>query len=169
MSEKYGKGYDHLDDAAAAALMRLSVQPRWADQEYMGLLIKGEDGKYYRTNFQTQGSRHSSEWTGYPGGQVAGVVHNHPASRSGNKYPSTHFSPEDINTARSMNVPSYVTTPQHLSIPAQVRHTPDRKTNATQPIAGEEFLAEFPWEEFKQHMMRQILERAPNDPRGLMR
>lgn len=153
---RYGRGYEHVDDAAAAALMALEFQPRVDGQEYMGLLVKDpETGLTYRTNFQTKGSRDSSEWTGYPDGKVVGVAHNHPAPRTGQNYPGTHLSVQDLNTARQMGVPSYVAAVAELKggrrAPAsQVKYTPNTKTKATAPRAGEELLAQFPIEEFLQ-------------------
>src|SRR5690554_6546080 len=95
----FGQGYEQIDDAAAAALMLLARQPRADKQEYMGLLVRDpETGLVYRTDFQTQGSRDSSAWTGFPGGQIVGLVHNHPAPRVGDRYPATHFSGTDVNT-----------------------------------------------------------------------
>jgi hypothetical protein len=181
MSEKnYGKGWDNIDDAAAAALMLLAHQPRVDNQEYMGLLVKGADGKYYRTALQTQGKRTASEWRGYPDGRLAGIVHNHPVEDEDNShgYGPQVFSDTDVNMARENNVPSYIAKMVAGGLPVESRYTPGVSGTFRAPgpgkrpvelAIGDQFLAEFPWEEFKQHMMRQILERAPNDPRGLMR
>jgi hypothetical protein len=154
MADRFGLGYDVADDAAAAALMALARQPRASEQEYMGMIVQDPStGKFYRTGFQTDGSRTSSSWTGIPYGAPAGVVHNHPAARTGNRYPSTHFSMPDVDTARGMGVPSYITTPQQgAPITAQRKYAPDRKTQAVAPQAGEEFLAQFPIEEFLQQI-----------------
>ena len=109
MAERFGKGYDNADDAAAAALMALNFQPRVADQEYMGLIYQDpSDGKFYRTNFQTQGQRGASEWRGSLEGKAAGLVHNHPMHSERSAYKSTDFSPADVGTAQSMKVPSFI-------------------------------------------------------------
>lgn len=190
MAGKYGKGHEHLDDAAAAALFMLGLQPKASGREYMGMLIQDpNDGKYYRTGFQTDGNRSSSSYRGVyrdkdgpvteDGYPVRGIVHNHPAERGGEWIPNTHFSPNDISTREALsNVPSYVAAMnpskqkgwRSNDVVMGEDRASFRDTNGIVETApGEEFLGEFPWEEFKQHLMRTLLERAPNDPRGLLR
>ena len=174
---RYGKGYDNVDDAAAAALMWLAHQPRNSNQEYMGLLFQDPtDQKYYRTEFQTEGKHDTSSYTGAPDGRIAGIVHNHPPQRAGDHYPSTDFSFTDAATAEANKVPSYIVG---LGVSGDADRkfvpkgdlTPGQIKTLAQRLGGEHgqpFLAQFPIEEFKIFLMRKLLDRAPNDPRGLM-
>lgn len=156
MAERFGKGYDNIDDAAAAALMALSFQPRVKNQEYMGLLVQDPvTGQIYRTGFQTEGKQMSSSWTGTPDGRVVGVAHNHPMPRAKDRYPHTNFSLADIDTATDLKVPSYIAAMQSVG-PSQ-----DRKFVQTGGITGggagapgQEFLAQFPIDEMLQQMAR---------------
>lgn len=149
---RYGKGYEHVDDAAAAALMALEFQPRVRNQEYMGLLIRDpQTGLVYRTDFQTQGARLSAEWQGHPDGQAVGVAHNHPARAiNAQGYPGTFFSPGDQATAAGMKVPSYVAAMERSGTAQQRRLRTDK--NIGKPREGEEFLAQFPIDEFLQYI-----------------
>lgn len=154
MAERfYGKGYDHVDDAAAAALMALNYQPRVGDQEYMGLLVEGPDGKIYRSDFQTQARAHSSEWSGIPLGRPVGIVHNHPKQQIGDRYSSTYFSNQDANTAYALQAPSYIAAIQHNAPSADRKlDAPPHRTAGVKP--GNEFLAQFPIDEMLQQQAR---------------
>jgi hypothetical protein len=164
---RYGKGYEHVDDAAAAALMLLERQPRAKDQEYMGLLVRDpETGLVYRTEFQTAGERHTSSWRGTPDHPVAGIVHNHPTMRPHDKTPHTEFSPADLGTAAQLGTPSYVTAMMPKGVARQVklgrqRKTYDMITDKKQTGVGEEFLAQFPIEEFMQYIARERRAKNP--------
>lgn len=156
----FGKGYDNIDDAAAAALMALAFQPRVQGQEYMTVLVKDpQTGLYRREAFQTQGNSHASEWTGRPSGPLAGLVHSHPAPGVGDRYASTSFSAADVNTQRETQVPSYVAAmdfaPHGKSQTSQDRkYSSTSRAKAAGPSAGEEFLAQFPIEELIAHIDR---------------
>lgn len=155
----YGKGYDNLDDAAAAALFMLSLQPRVQGQEYMTLLVRDPStGMIRREAFQTQGQRDRSAWTGHPEGQVEGVVHSHPPPRTGDKYRSTMFSAADIGTAHDLGKPSYIAAmgyaPEGQTPVSQDRRYTPQGRPAPRPMAGEEFLAQFPIEELIAHIDR---------------
>jgi len=155
MADWYGQGYDNIDDAAAAALMALSYQPHADLQEYIGVLVQDPiTGKIYRSGFQTQGSNNTSSWTGYPGGKIIGIAHTHPTEHKGNRYPSTNFSVTDVNQARKIGEPSYVTTPSRAGPNADLKYTPETKDVASKPVPGQEFLAQFPIEEMLQQMAR---------------
>lgn len=155
----FGKGYDNIDDAAAAALTLIERQPRAEGAEYMALLVRDPNtGKIYRTDLQTQGKRGTSSWQGYPDGEIVGVVHNHPAPTRNDRYPATMFSGTDIGTATQLGgVPSYIAAMRdsgrgprsdHRRLPKDT--SPDR----TSPIEGEQFLAQIPIDLIFQLMAR---------------
>jgi proteasome lid subunit RPN8/RPN11 len=176
MADKYGKGWDNLDDAAGAALYLLAQQPRAHEQEYMGLLFQDpKDGKYYRTGFQTQGRREQSSWTGSPEGRIAGVVHNHPQRKTGDVYPPNHFSDTDVKSADTYGENSYIVAAEpNKPVPDQRLYAPGR-TRTYRPGSlrdpsglrhslGEEFLSEFPMDEAKTAMVERIRSsRLPED------
>lgn len=152
----YGNPYNTVDDAAAAALMALGYQPRVHNQEYMGMIVKNPaDGKYYRTDFQTQGDRMNSSWRGYPGGQVAAIVHSHPAQQMGDKYPHTDFSSSDVSSADQLHVPNYIAAMQPDGSPSQERrYTQGESKPLTYGAQGDRFLAEYPIDEQLQFIER---------------
>lgn len=147
----FGGHYDTPEDAAAAALLAIEYAPRAANQEYMTLLVEDPTTKRIRREaMQTQGSATKSEWSGYPQGPIRGLVHNHPVPRQGARYRHTMFSQEDINSARLLQVPAYVAAMQEKGAASNRLYQPTRnRALATQPIEGEEFLAQYPIEELK--------------------
>lgn len=156
----YGKGYDNVDDAAAAALMMLGYQPRVQNQEYMGMIVKNQsDGKYYRTDFQTQGSRDTSSWRGYPGGKVSAIVHSHPAKGLMDRYPHTDFSTTDVDMANQLKVPNYIAAMGQDGQPSQERKYVQGENESVRGGAqGNQFLAEIPIDEMKAMWARKIMQ-----------
>lgn len=149
----YSFGYQHIDDAAAAALMALEYLPGVADQEYMALLVQDpKTGLITRTDAQTQGKRNESKWTGRPGGKLAGIVHSHPAQQTGDRYPATHFSAADVSAANATKAPIYLTAIAPKGQAADARKYSPRASHKDLPRPGAEFLAQFPIEELLQHV-----------------
>lgn len=175
----YGKQYDTVDDAASAALMWIARQPNAIQQEYMALLFRDpETLKYFRGEFKTSGRRASVGASFEPLGQVAGIVHNHPGMQQQDHYPHTWFSGTDIDQAKKDQVPNYIAAMNEPGAATEKRFRPGktsvRRTDPRDPLSityskGEDFLSQFPIDEFKQLLMREVLGRNPNDPRGLKR
>jgi hypothetical protein len=150
--------YASLDDAAAAFSWML---PRlFADapqQEYMSALLP--DGSYSPP--QTSGQKGKVK-VQLPA-TLTGLVHNHPELGARRDLRSVggaeQFSDGDRQTMRQLGVPSYIATPSGRL----KRLTPG---NGAKP---REVLAQFPVDEFRDYLMQRLLERAPDDSRGLMR
>lgn len=154
----FGQPYDNVDDAAAAALLALSMQPRVDMQEYMALLVKEQNGKFRRTEFQTQRDPNTSSWEGRPEGSVAGIVHNHPAQKLGDLYPQTMFSREDLLTSEKFKNPSYIAAIKRGE-PSQDRvYSPTgvQPKEIKGPAEGQQFLAQYPIEELKMQIAKRI-------------
>jgi hypothetical protein len=175
----YGLPKDHIDDAAAAALFALEQQPNVSMQEYMALLVKDHNGKYRRTEFQTQGSPMTSSWTGTVDGKPSGMVHNHPKSTSGDRYPRTHFSDTDTHNAVEHNNRSYITAidptkkvnehRQFVPGETETYNASDRGNRPKVHSQGDELLAEFPIEEQKLAIARRLqMSKMPLDMKRQM-
>lgn len=142
--------YD-LDDAAARALALLQ-----GEHEQVGLLYE-QDGQIVHTAPQGQGrSRRSSGRFEIPAGSLRGIYHSHPPE-------GVTFSRKDIETAIRLGVPSYIAVGNQI-----LRYDP-RPMDLLKPInqPGVDVLAMIPIQELIMAMARDILGRAPNDPRGL--
>src|SRR5690606_40067003 len=91
------------------------------------------------------------------------IVHNHPPpkQRRGSMLDvdveRTSFSPDDLKQAKRLGVPSYIAAGNKLR-----RYDP--ATGRTQDV-----LAEIPIDEIMRDLMIRLLNRDPNDPRGLYR
>lgn len=150
---------DNLDDAAAAALWLL----RNATREEIGLLYESQQG-IERTPTQDSGdTRRAGGRFAIPPGSLRGIFHNHPprelgrGARGAEDPEREQFSGDDTRQARELGVPSYISAGDKV-----LRYDPStRKT--------EEVLAEFPMDEFRAYLMRTLLDRTADDPRGLMR
>jgi hypothetical protein len=164
--KNYGRPYDHIDDAAAAALFAIEQQPNVSMQEYMALLVRDADNKYRRSAFQTQNSKMTSSWTGIPDGTPVGTVHNHPRAEKGDRYPRTHFSDTDVGTARDNDERAYITAidpkaavnQQRVFDPDTTRtyNAADARERPQIQSAGDELLAQFPIDEQKLMIARRI-------------
>lgn len=155
---------DALDNAAYAALLAIERRPRGHIDEHIGLLYQDpETGSVLSTNPQSTGQR--SKATGaftVPTGSARGIFHNHPAQGQHrslrNVGGAEQFSNGDISTAKQLGLPSYIMTPKGMFL----RYDPS--SGDTDPV-----LVEYPIEEAKRRMMAEILNRSPDDPRGLRR
>lgn len=146
--------YDDLDNAAAAALWMLPYRedPR---VEHMGALYASGEGFERTGTVSRGGSEHVRGALTIPEqGALRALFHNHP----GTERSSEDLSPDDKAQARRLRVPSYISTP------SGGLRVFDPTKNRTADV-----VAEFPWDEFKAYLMQKLLDRAPDDPRGLKR
>lgn len=149
-----------MDDAAAAALWMLSLEHD-SRRERIGLLY-GDDYKRTPTRGQGEGDSAGGAFA-IPRGSLRALFHNHPDTTSGardlrNAGGGERFSSDDVEQARKLKVPSYISTPSG----AVRRYEPS--TGGTSDV-----LAQFPIDEFRAYLMKKLLDREPDDPRGLMR
>lgn len=147
-----------LDDAAAAALAFIDLnKPR--SFEHLGLLY--EQGEAIRrTDTRSSNDRESARGRfAVPSGSLRGLFHNHPLGpyENSRRTPRAQFSPDDVEQARALGVPSYISAGDRV-----MRYDPDTG-------ASEEVLAQFPMDEFRAYLMRTLLDRSADDPRGLTR
>lgn len=143
--------YDNLDDAAEAALFMLS-RTKSPTLEHLGALYQNGDG-VDRTNTIDGGRTDARGALAVPRGSLLALFHNHPPEDAQGK-----FSEADKDQARRLNVPSYISTTSG-------------RTKRFDPNTGktEDVLATFPIEEFKAFLMKRLLNREPDDPRGLLK
>ena len=146
-----------LDDRAAAALWMLALE-RDPGVEHIGALYA--DGERIARTATVSSGQNGKVKGGLtvPTGSLRGLFHNHPTRGGRLEMTGELFSKDDRAQAAQLDVPSYISTPKgHV-----------RKYD---PTRGEtsDVLAAFPWDEFKSHLMRTLLDRAPDDPRGLMK
>jgi hypothetical protein len=91
--------------AAAHALAAKFKSQKDDNKETAGILYKKPNGKFvYSTTLHGTGD-HFELQAGLPKGHaIAGILHTHPTDA----IESQVFSPDDINIAKHLNVPSYV-------------------------------------------------------------
>ena len=153
------KDWRALDDAAAAALWALRNEP----MEHIGLLY--EQGGIRATPTATTNRRSTTGGAfQIPKGSLRALFHNHPARKKRGGMASesrdrtrTDFSEDDIAQARRLGVPSYIAAGPKLR-----RYDP--ATGRTEDV-----LAEIPIDVIVRDLMVRLLNRDPNDPRGLYR
>lgn len=139
-----------IDDAAAAALWAIQN----AQQEHIGLLY-GQGGEVRATPTQTQSRRASTGGAfSIPRGSLLGLFHNHPSrmkrgktATDGRDRMRTEFSPDDIEQARALGVPSYIAAGSKLR-----RYDP--ATGRTEDV-----LAEIPIDEIAAYFRAQLTKR----------
>jgi hypothetical protein len=140
-----------LDDAAAAALYALAREPR----EHMGALYADGD-RIGRTGTVTSGGKGGVKGSlSVPAGMLRALFHNHPTSKAGDAE-RARFSPDDRAQANRLGVPSYIAAGDRIR-----RYAPGEGES--------DVLAQFPIEEMRAYLMRALLNREPDDPRGLRR
>ena len=147
-----------LDDIAAQALWPL----RGERIEHIGLLY--DDGGTIRATDTAAGRRASARGTfGIPAGSLVGIFHNHPLSgRAKKDAQRRQFSPDDVQNAERLGVPSYIIAGGMLR-----RYDPGTPHAglAYSNVPGKDVLAEIPIDVIRAELMAR-LGRAPDDPRG---
>jgi hypothetical protein len=141
-----------LDDAAAAALFAIQD----AKVENIGALYRDGAG-VARTPTRSSGGDTSVRGTlKIPAGSLLALFHNHPPLGR-DDFERGRFSRDDLQQAQMLRVPSYISAGDRIR-----RYDPSSGKT-------EDVLAAFPWDEFKTYLMQKLLQRAPDDPRGLLR
>lgn len=149
-------GYADIDDAAAAFAWMLPRREALARQfEFASGIVPLETGGYGYSEPKT--SREKGSFSVPLPRAMQALIHNHP-SYGGLTSTAERFSDDDRDVAHTIKKPSYVATPTGRV------HRYDPATKQTSEV-----LAQFPIDEFRGYLMRKLLERAPNDSRGLMR
>ncbi|MEX2125469.1 MAG: hypothetical protein WD795_16365 [Woeseia sp.] len=99
--------YDSIDDAAHAALMRISKLPEASKQEYIGLIYQDpKTGKYLFTDPIGSKSKDKARGTfAVPPGSLRALVHNHPGKDAD---ANGRFSTDDVRMSKQLGVPSYI-------------------------------------------------------------
>lgn len=165
----FGGEYDNIYDAAAAADLVASFQPRVADQEYMTAIVEDRNTKKIRRGaFETDGDRYGSsypiyqnkngEWFTADGNRILALSHSHPKTLPGDRYPVTHFSDTDVNTAIDGMIPSFVAgmpeRPPFQATQSSVYKPRPSHKGSVRP--GEPYLAQFPIDELKMQIALRI-------------
>lgn len=162
-------GYEHIDDAAAAALMlaeryAMESADRRSVPEFMTLLSQDPmDQLFYRSPLQNLGSPEGGQATFDTRGRPRGIVHNHPPGPR-----SDYFSGTDLSEAKRMGVPSYIAGLDRRGKLSSHRKFDPAKPSSTKAFRnagvmeeqsrGDPFLAQFPIEEY----LRLLEGRLPN-------
>lgn len=97
------KAYDSVQEAARATLRGIKGKDL---QEHAGVILKDPSGKYYATD-PTVSAIHDQfalKVQLQKGWSIAGVYHTHPGADQLGQY----FSPNDLNVANQLKVPSYI-------------------------------------------------------------
>lgn len=110
--------YDSLEDAifyAVQATRELGANKT----EYVTLVYQTPDGKYHYAAPKGGEKRSSAKAKlSYPkGAKIVALVHNHPGADDGRElYGQDKFSPADIQQAKALNVPSYMSYGKDMAI-----------------------------------------------------
>lgn len=141
-----------LDDAAAAALYRVSKLPKADRAEFIGLLYDTPTGVAFT---EPRGGANNANARGafaIPAGSLLALYHNHPHVRNKRGFGVAggveEFSPDDIRQAKHLGVPSYISTPAGRLF----RYDP--ATGTTAPV-----LAEIPIDEIAAYFRAQLTKR----------
>lgn len=151
---------EQLDNAAAAALFMLGLteDPKL---EHLGALYASGDTVQRTPTITSSRNSGVQGKLAVPAGSLMALFHNHPTvpsdiHRLQAEGGGEQFSKDDMLRAKTLKVPSYISTPSGA-------------LRMYDPASGDttNVVAEFPWDEFKGYLMRKLLDRAPDDPRGL--
>ena len=162
-------GFSTIEDAAAAALVHAVARSRASrrQSEYMGAVYE-QDGRYYYTEPRSLHSRTGGATRlQIPTGSLRALYHNHPPGGGNDR-----FSPEDIKMARKLGVPSFVSI---APTKKRGKRAPGAESlrayypGQTTDDRGVPVLAEIPIDVIVRDLMVRLLNRDPNDPRGLYR
>lgn len=96
-----------IDEAAYGLHTQVGKADRHGEQETAGVILKTPDGSYQYSTLAPQALHDKFEiHVMIPDGTtIAGIYHTHPGDDDDAKY----FSQDDLNIARKLNVPSYIT------------------------------------------------------------
>lgn len=142
----FGQGYEHINDAAAAALMMIARQPGATGREFAPLLVRNPQGLIQRSQMAIGNETGATVDPALAGGNpIVGLAHNHPSG-------SPIFSPADVAASRFGPVflrPMGGGSPDQKFTPGESETM--RLVGVDEPVGvGDPFLAQFPIEEFLQ-------------------
>lgn len=111
-----------------------AVSKNFVGNEQSAIVIKRPDGTYgYSTvTPQQQETAFALRALLAKGHSMAAIVHNHPGGDDAGQV----FSPDDINTAKQFNVPSFIRFNKDSSIR---RYTPGQTKTKNMPMSGQAF------------------------------
>jgi Domain of unknown function (DUF4329) len=121
-------GYDSVDAAADAVSKSFGSNP---DREEAAVVFQRPDGTHVYSTVAPQDEHDNFALRAQmpKGYKLSGIVHSHPGDDDNAQW----FSPKDLETAHSLNVPSYV---RYLKDSSIRRYTPGKtKTQHTEPRA----------------------------------
>ena len=95
-------GHEDIDGSAEHALSGVANP----EQEQAGVILRSPEGKYFYTSPTTSPHHDSFEIRVMlqKGWQIAGIYHSHPGKDDDGQV----FSPQDLQVAQQLNVPSYI-------------------------------------------------------------
>ncbi len=116
------QAYDSLDAASQAFFSQLDHS---SGNEYAGALFRDADGKYrYSIPMNGKSDKFSMQIQKNPNAIFSGIMHTHPGQEDSSQY----FSANDVDTAKTLKVPSYVwfekSNQERKYIPGQTSASP---------------------------------------------
>lgn len=129
-------GFDTADQAADALSKKMNGDVRTTAGEKAGVLFLGADGKFrYSTTIDGRDDNFALAAQVPADHRMAGIVHTHP----GKETTSQVFSPNDLNIAHQLKLPSYV---HFLNDGSTRKYVPGQSKKHTMPMPGSGFGAE---------------------------